>query len=344
MVTFEEAHDTGVMALRQAGVSEAFAHTQMALLLEAEIRGVASHGLLRLPRVIERIQNGVTDPSAAGDLLWEGKAMGRMDGQNGLGPVIALHAVEAACDRAEVTGCATVAIRNCDHLGMLAWYAEHIAQRGFVAICLTISEALVHPWGGRNAMIGTNPIAIGVPGDPQPFVMDMATSLVSMGKIHDYANRDEPIPEGWALDASGDPTTVAADAKHGAIAPFGGPKGYALGLGFELLVTALTGSAIGTDVKGTLDSDQSCNKGDLMIAMKPDAGGVQAVAAYLDALRTSPSADPAHPVRVPGDRALENRLATLENGISPNPEIWKKIQLLAQSTQQNSESEVHHAS
>lgn len=344
MPTFDEIKDTGVAALCRVGVPEAAANTQMALLLEAEMRGVASHGLLRLPRVIERVKNGVTDPKATGNLVWDGTALGRMDGQNGLGPVVAANAVEAACARAADAGTATIAIKNCDHLGMLAWYAEQIAEKGFVAICLTISEALVHPWGGRHALIGTNPIAIGVPCAGQPFVMDMATSLVSMGKIHDHANRNVPIPEGWALDASGDPTTVAAEAKHGAIAPFGGPKGYALGLAFEVLVAALTGSAIGTDVTGTLDSGSACNKGDVIIVMKPETGGAQAVAIYLDALRNSPPAVPAQPLRIPGDRALHIRQDALDRGLTLDPEVWKIIQTLAKSSDQNSPKEKPHAS
>src|SRR6185312_10108367 len=130
---------------------------------------------------------------------------------------------------------------------------------------------------------------IGVPATPDPLVLDMATGLVAMGKIYDYANRGEPIPPGWALDEDGNPTTDAAAAKEGAIAPFGGAKGYALGLTLEVLVTALSGAAIGTDVKGTLDSDMVCNKGDLFIAIAPRKNERVAalVSAYLDEIRSS---------------------------------------------------------
>ncbi len=214
---------------------------------------------------------------------------------------------------------------------MLAWYARKVAERGKVLVALTTSEALVHPWGGRQAMIGTNPIAIGVPADPQPFVMDMATSLVSMGKLHDHANRGQAIPNGWALDEAGNATNDAAVATNGSIAPFGGPKGYALGLGFEVLVGALTASALGTDVKGTLDDDMACNKGDVFIIMEPASGAFAPVSAYLDAIRNMPAADPDRPVAIPGDRAGAERIRRLEAGYEPDPEIWRTICALAEN-------------
>ena len=189
-------------------------------------------------------------PGACGTQAWTARSFLSVDGNRGLGPVVAMAALETDHARAPAkTARAIAAIRNANHLGALAYYAEHVASLGLTCIALTISEALVHPWGGRKALVGTNPIAIGVPADPTPLVMDMATGLVSMGKIHDHANRHEPIPPNWALDENGDPTTDAVAAKKGAIAPFGGAKGYALGLAFEVLVASLASSAIGTAVK-----------------------------------------------------------------------------------------------
>src|ERR1700722_701684 len=241
------------------GVPEPFARIQAELLLEAQMRGYASHGLLRLPRIIERIINGVTAPAAMGRHEWLSDAFLRVDGERGLGPVVAISALDALRARVRHSGIAIAAIRNSNHLGMLAWYGESVAQDGLILIAATTSEALVHPWGGKRALLSTNPLCIAVPATPEPLVLDMATSLVSMGRIHDHANRGEPIPEGWALDADGNPTTDAAAAKSGAIAPFGGAKGYALGLALELLVMSLAGSAIGTAVHGTLDSQSECN-------------------------------------------------------------------------------------
>lgn len=327
-VAFEEVEATCLKALLAAGVPRSKAELQLSLLLEAELRGYASHGLLRLPRIVERIANGVADPRTTGSARWRGSIL-EVDGKSGLGPVVAMKALDRVCTRAARSGVAMAVIRDCNHLGMLAWYAEKVAMRGQALIGLTISEALVHPWGGRQAMLGTNPITIGVPAEPHPFVFDMATSVVSMGKIHDHANRGEPIPPGWALDGEGNPTTDASAAREGAIAPFGGAKGYALGLAFEVLVAGLTASAVGRDVTGTLDSVKACNKGDVFIVMETATGAAAAVSAFLDAVRHSPPADQDSPVRVPGDRSLEKRAENVQAGVALAQDVWTRIQALA---------------
>ncbi len=329
MPSLQQIDDTGMAALARAGVPAAAARQQMALLCAAELRGHASHGLLRLPRVIERVRAGLADPAARGHHQWRGTALLEVDGARGLGPVVANHAIEALCARVGDTGIAAAAIRDCEHLGMLAHYAEAVAARGKVLLALTISEALVHPEGGREALLGTNPIAIGVPAVPHPFVLDMATSIVSMGKVHDHANRGAPLELGWALDAAGEPTVDAEAAKAGAIAPFGGAKGYALGLAFEVLVGALTACALGPKVRGTLDSHSPCNKGDLFIVLEPAAQAGARVSAFLDLVRASRPADPARPVRIPGDGARTRADARHEAEIPLPHALWDRLRALA---------------
>ena len=328
MQTLSDIEQTCLSALTKVGAPEAHARLQVSLLLEAELRGHASHGLLRLPRLIERIANGAADPVTTGLQTWRGDVL-EVDGRNGLGPAVAMAALEQVSARARDRGVAVAAIRDCNHLGMLAWYAGQIAARGQVILGFTTSEALVHPWGGRTGMLGTNPIAVGVPAEPIPFVMDMATSRVSMGKIHDHANRGQAIPPDWALDADGRPTTDAAAAKAGSLAPFGGAKGYALGLAIELLVSSLAASAIGRDVTGTLDSTLPCNKGDVFIVIEPHPAGLGIVSGFLEALRQAPAADPRRPVRIPGERALSRRAAQAGADIQLDPDVWARIKALA---------------
>lgn len=324
LISVEQVRTTATDVLTSAGVSEANAAILVRSLVEAELRGYPSHGLLRLPRVIERLRNGVLDGRTTGVGTWSGPASLQVDGMRGIGPVVAQHALSEISARARQSGVAMATISNNNHIGMLSLYAEDIARGGQVLIGLTTSEALVHPWGGRKAMLGTNPVTIGVPAEPQPFVFDMATGLVSMGKIHDYAHRGEPLPEGWALDAEGDATTDAVAAKQGAIAPFGGPKGYALGLAFEVLVASLTASATGRDVAGTLDSTQVCNKGDVFIVAQPTAP-IGVVSDYLAEIRGTAPATPGEPVLVPGDRARRVREQNLERGIDVTEEVWDLI-------------------
>jgi L-2-hydroxycarboxylate dehydrogenase (NAD+) len=330
LISVAEVEATALAALSTAGVPDGPARIQVALLLEAELRGVPSHGLLRLPHLIQRIANGVADPTADGRHEWRGQAFLSVDGERGLGPVVALKALDVVMARARETGVAVAAVSNSGHIGMLAWYADHVAAAGLVCLALTTSEALVHPWGGRKALIGTNPIAIGVPTSGQPFVMDTATGVISMGKVHDYAHRGLPLEAGWAVDADGNPTTDAAAAKQGAISPFGGPKGYALGLAFELLVASLTGAALGDAVKGTLDVTEVCNKGDLFIVMDPGRSlQAQALSDYLETIRTTPAAAGFDAVLVPGDRARSAREARLQAGLPIADEVWTKLRALA---------------
>jgi L-2-hydroxycarboxylate dehydrogenase (NAD+) len=329
MISHAEARETSMRALTRAGVPQAHAETQIDLLLDAELCDRPSHGLLRLPRVVARIQNGVTDPATTGVSTWRSPAFLRVDGRAGLGPVVAGAALEAVCARARQTGIAVAAVANNNHLGMLSWYAERVALSGQAVIAITTSEALVHPWGGRKAMLGTNPIAIGVPAHPHPLVLDMATSIVSMGKIHDHAHRGEAIPAGWAVDAAGDPTTDATAAKGGAIAPFGGAKGYALGLALGMLVACLTGAALGSDVAGTLDADHPCNKGDIFIVVDPVSDALAGISTYLDAVRACPPGRPGDAVMIPGDRSRLCRTERLAGAIPITAKLWEQICALA---------------
>lgn len=326
LVEFAALQRLAYGALAMAGVPEKHAKIQADLLLDAELCGLPSHGLLRLERIIRRIGNGVVDPHATGRQQWRNAAFLAVDGERGLGPVVALAALDALKAKVEEAGIGIAAISNSNHVGMLRWYAEQMATDGFTIIGLTISEALVHPWGARRAMIGTNPIAIGLPTGAGPFVMDTATSVTSMGEVHDHAHRKAPLPAGWALDAHGEPTTDPEAAKTGALAPFGQAKGYVLGLAFELLVGSLTAAALGRDVRGTLDDTEICNKGDVFIVIK---GTERNLEAYLDAIRGMEPAPGFDRVLIPGERGRASRASRLRHGVPIADAVWNTLQRLA---------------
>lgn len=326
-VLLKEAMEIAQALLLATGAPLPNARTQATHLLDAELRGHPSHGLLRLPRLLDRIARGLVDPRSQGQSFWKRSGELRVDGQRGLGPVVAFAAIDALIERVGDTGIAFAAIRNTNHLGMLAGYVDAIARTGKIGIALSTSEALVHPFGGTKAMLGTNPIAIGLPTGREPFVLDLATSLVSMGKIHDHALRGAPLQPGWALDADGLPTLDAERAKSGSIAPFGEAKGYGLGLAFELLVASLVGSALAPQVRGTLDAEHVANKGDLFIVIDPSQtpSTASVITPYLDSLRSSPPADPAHPVSIPGDRGRARARAAERDGFDINPGLWSAL-------------------
>jgi len=319
------------------GAPAAHARMQADLLLEAQMRGFPSHGLLRLRRITERIQRGLIDPVTTGKHEWLAPAYLSVDGKRGLGPIVALNALEAVIPVAEELGIAIAGIHNSNHIGMLAWFADFVVKKHLILIAATTSEALVHPWGGRRAMVGTNPLVIAVPAKPAPLILDMATGAVSMGKIHDFANRGEPIPLGWAIDAEGNPTTSAAAAKKGAITPFGGPKGYALGLALEVLVTSLSTASIGTAVAGTLDSERVCNKGDVFIVISPkqEQSVRNLVDSYLQEIRACARADADQPVSVPGDRARIQKERSLREGVSIDEGMWMDLVELEKTSSNN---------
>lgn len=329
LVPLATARALGVAVLTGAGVSPRHAGQQADVLIDAEARQVPSHGLLRLPRLIRRIAGGVADPLACGRHDWLSPSYLAVDGEQGLGPPVALHALDAIIAAAERDGVAVAAIKNNNHLGMLGFYARTVARRGLACVAMTTSEALVHPWGGNRAMIGTNPLAIAVPADPQPLLLDMATSKISMGRVHDHARRDLPLEPGWALDAEGQPTTDASAAMHGSLAPFGGAKGYALGLALGALVSFVTGSLHDVDVHGTLDDVHPSGKGDLFLVLK---GAQHPISGFLNQLRAAPSADPSHPVAVPGDGGERRARAAAGNGLEIDDGLWAELLALRPAT------------
>ena len=331
VIAAAELRDLAVGALRAVAAPQANATVQADLLIEAELRGLPSHGMQRLPRLVARVRAGLADASATGDARRTASGALAIDGRRGLGPVVMMRALESLAEDVPGRGIAFAAIRNSNHIGMLAYYAEAAVARGLIGIVVTTSEALVHPFGGTEAMLGTNPIAIGIPTGDAPFILDLATSRVSMGRIHHHALTGTAIPDDWAVDADGRRTTDPDAAKRGAIAPFGGAKGYGLGLAVELLVAALAGSAFAPEVGGTLDDTEVANKGDLLILIDPDAGtgSTGSLAPYLHRLRASRPEDPARPVAVPGDGMRARRARALAEGIALPAPLHDQIRALA---------------
>ncbi len=331
----EDAMQLASTLLKERDTPSAHAELQAQVLVDAELKGHPSHGLQRLPRILSRIERGLIAPHSEGHATWRSSSFLKVDGLNGLGPVVAVSALEQLHERAKTTGIAIVGIRNSNHLGMLAYYVEWLAARGQVGIALSSSEALVHPYGGTRAVLGTNPLAIAVPTANRPMVVDLATGVVSMGKVHHHAANGLAIPLGWARDETGKPTTDAGRATKGAIAPFGGAKGYALATALELLVCAIAGSAMAPEVRGTLDMDSVCNKGDVFIAIDI---GIQSdlmlrLATYLDLIRASPPSDANTPVAVPGDGAQVRRSEALIHGFEIAPKLWQGLNALNHTTQ-----------
>jgi LDH2 family malate/lactate/ureidoglycolate dehydrogenase len=332
-VSRKDQMDLVVAVLCGLGANKEEATIQADVWTEADLRGIHSHGVQRLPVMVTRIQKGLLKVNVKPEKTWSTPSVLNVDGKDGFGTAICETCLVELTPAARKQGVAVLTVRNAAHIGMVGYYAERRALEGLVCLAFTTTEVLVHPFGGAEALVGTNPIAIGIPANPRPFVLDMATSVSAMGKIIAMKHRGEKIPEGWAVDKDGRPTTDPEEAIHGSLSPAGGPKGYGLGIAIAMLGGLLPGAEIGKKVLGTLDTDYRCTVGDLFIVMDPKAfpGAdilANGVKGYLDDLRASRPAVGFKQVMVPGDPEYRLREERLEKGIPHPEEVWHAAEQL----------------
>jgi len=217
--------------------------TAQALLL-AEIWGVTSHGLMRVPSYLTRLDAGGFDADAELTTVRDTGALVVLDGHGGLGHWQAWSAAEMAAERAGSLGIAAVAVANSGHCGALGVYTLPALERGLLTLVFSHGPAVMPAAGGRRPLLSTSPLAVGIPCRPRPAIVDLATSAVARGTIAEYAGRGEQLPEGWAYSSDGEPTTDPSVALAGMLAPLGGPKGFALAFAVEALTGGLVGGAI----------------------------------------------------------------------------------------------------
>lgn len=254
------------------GMSDADAALIAADLVKANLRGVDSHGISRIPMYLERLRKGLVNPRPHVKVTKVAGAVTHVDGDNGMGFIASDVAMNAACDLAAEMGIGMAGVHRSTHFGMGACYALRAIERGFISMIFTNSSPAIAVWGGRTAFLGASPIAAGIPGGVHPpFVMDMAMTVIARGKIRLAQMKGEPIPEGLALDIDGNPTTDAAKAFEGVCLPFGGVKGSVLATLMDLMSGVFTGANFGGDVKSLyFDHSEPQNVGHLFFAIKPD--------------------------------------------------------------------------
>ncbi len=255
-----------------AGMGEADAALVAGDLVKANLRGVDSHGVSRIPMYLERLRRGLVNPRPAVKVTKVAGAVVHVDGDNGMGFVASDVAMNAACDLAAEMGIGLAGVHRSTHFGMGACYALRAIERGMISLIFTNSSPAIPMWGGRTTFLGASPIAAGIPGGKHaPYVMDMAMTVIARGKIRLAAMKGDPIAEGLALDVDGNPTTDAAKAFEGVCLPFGGVKGSVLGTLMDLMSGVLTGANFGGDVKSLyFDHTEPQNVGHLFFAIRPD--------------------------------------------------------------------------
>ncbi|AEO64468.1 uncharacterized protein THITE_2041129 [Thermothielavioides terrestris NRRL 8126] len=272
LVRHDDAEAFVVNLLVAVGVSAKHAQTIAHGLVQADLRGVESHGINRLPSYLARVRNGVLDPKAEPELTQVTPVVAQVDGHNGFGFPAAHLAMETAISMARTFGIGMVSVKHSNHFGMSAWLVRQAVDAGMMSLVFTNSSPALPVWGGKTKLIGVSPIACGAPGGENsvPFILDMAPSVAARGKIYKALRRGEKIPMDWALDADGKPTDDPEKALQGVMLPMGGPKGSALAIMMDVFSGVLSGSAFAGGVTGPYDMSKPGDVGHFIIALKPD--------------------------------------------------------------------------
>lgn len=220
-------------------------------LVYADLRGIGSHGLIRLETYLQRIERGIMNLVADMPVLNETPAAALIDAENGFGQIAGVKAADLAMEKAGTMGVGFVSVKNSNHFGVSAYYAKRVTDKNMAAMVFTNAGPAMKPFGGAKALLGTNPFASAVPvGGSAPMILDMATTEVARGKLRNALANGESIPPGWAVDKDGKPTTDPKAGLEGTLCPMGGPKGSGLSLMIDLFTGVLSGSCLTGDVKG----------------------------------------------------------------------------------------------
>jgi L-2-hydroxycarboxylate dehydrogenase (NAD+) len=314
------------------GLSEEHAETASYALVKANLRGVDSHGVARVPMYCERLRLGVANPQPKIEVARVAPAAALVDGDNGLGLIVGKKGMAEAINIAREFGIGLVGVRRSGHYGMAALYILQAIEAGCVGLAFTNASAALPVWGGRNKFLGTNPFAAGAPtGGKSSFVLDMACSIMARGKLKFAAQRGEPIPEGLALDKNGLPTTDGKEAFEGVVLPFGGVKGAGLSMLMDILSGVLTGAAFGGEVRNPftgLEGPQGT--GHFFIALKADLfisldAFEQRMQTLTQRVKTQPLAEGFEEIQIPGEPEQRMEVARLKNGIPLTPDVLNAL-------------------
>ena len=322
--------------LRAAGASEHEAATVAKYSVAANLAGHDSHGVIQIPVYIDRIDKGHIVPGAQFEVVKESATTMVIDGHWGFGYVVAERAMQMTIERARKHNVAATTVHRQSHIGRVSAYPILAAQEGMIAVMTADSgrsPKAVAPFGGREARLGTNPICIAVPSElPGPFVIDMATSGVAVGKIKLAEARGESIPEGWILNKNGDATTDPADYSRGGILlPLGGPEGHK-GYGLSAMVEVLSGilPGLGFGVEPTGRHNDGCFIACFNVAALRDlATFKKEVTDFATYLKSTPPVQGFTEVLYPGEIEYRREQERLKSGVEVDDKTWKAMNALA---------------
>lgn len=340
----EDLYDFMVRFFVKLGVPKGRAEITADILQSADLRGVSSHGIIRLQTYYgSRLAKGLINPLANNEVLRETTASLALDGNNGLGQVAGKDAMIRCIEKARKSGVAMVTVRNSNHYGIAGYYAMMALEHNMIGISFTNAQPLVAPTFGKTRLLGTNPIAVAAPAlSEKPFVLDMATSIVPIGKVTVFDKAGDPLPEGWALDSEGNPTSSPKSVLDGgALFPLGGPeilrgyKGYGLALWVDIFSGVLSGAAFGKNVS---DPGQlaNANVGHFFAAMRLDAFRdpdefKQDMDSLFQQLKSAEKAKGQDRIYIHGEKEFERTANYKLNGIPLLEGVVKSLQIAGEN-------------
>lgn len=308
-------------------------------LVDADARGIHSHGTLRVPDYVAKLTAGGVDPRGRPRVVSDRAAAIVVDAGNAMGQIAARFAMAAAIERARTTHVAIAAVRGSNHCGAMDRWAGMALAHDMIGIAATNALPTMAPWGGTDKIVGINPLAIAVPGSEEPpLVLDIAFGATAHGKIRVYNQKGFPIPEGWAFDSDGHPTTDAARAMAGLIQPIGGHKGVGLGIMMGVLSSLLSGAAYGTELGNMIDGPRAGQDGHVFIAIdiaafQPPEDLRRRVDAIVREIHGSRRRDGVERLYAPGELEWEFERRYRRDGIPLNAETLDGIRAAARHLQ-----------
>ncbi len=322
--------------LQQAGCSPTHAQQTARCLVAANLEGIDTHGVARLAVYARRLKGGSINPNPSLVIKAGRGGLAVLDGDNGLGPVVGQEAMQKAIGLARDFGIGWVLARNSNHYAHAGYYAAAAASEGMIGITSSSGEPVVAPWGGTRAFLTNNPVAIAAPCGDEPVVIDMATSVAARGQILLAARTGRAIPDNWAVDENGDPTTDPKIALAGSVLPMAGAKGFALILGLEILTGVLAGGKFAPNVGSQHKAGGShAGIGQFFAAIDPGAimdadefsERMQQLASNM---RAAPRRHGADEIRLPGERRTAVARERAQTGIPIPPDILAELATLAE--------------
>lgn len=335
-------------AFQGYGFSETESNKIASVLLAADLSGIESHGVQRFIRYHKEITGGLVNVKAVPEIVKETPVSATIDGHDAMGQLLGISAMELAIEKAKKNGVGMVAVRNSNHYGIAAYYTRMAAAHGLIGISMTNTEAILVPTFGKQAMLGTNPIAFAMPAEPVPFSFDAATTVVPRGKLEVYAKRDGKIKDGWALDENGIPCSDAErilkniiEKKGGGILPLGGSgelcsgyKGYGFAMLCEICTAILSGGTTSNYIYKKPEKAEICH---FFMAVDYGAFGDKkeieaALSKYLQEIRDSDKAEGQNRIYIHGEKEFEARERVVSEGVPVNEKTYAEMKMIAAYT------------